>query len=155
MTEWLSLSLEILDAKIALFQKTGMRLVKQFSWRNTLPSQAVSRALDSCMLSVSWLFVQTWPTSFMPNRCYCVMHRFWMPSKYTQRDVAFGYFLECDLKRKTELLGIMHYKQKEKSLLLSHFDCHTSSWYCCMAGFEFSACWAFPQVLTYIFRSPL
>ena len=50
MTERLSLSLEILDAKIALFQKTGMRLVKQFSWCNTLPSQAVSRALDSCML---------------------------------------------------------------------------------------------------------
>lgn len=95
------------------------------------------------------------PTSFMTNRCYCVMYKLWMPSKYTMRDIGFGYFLECDLKRKTESLGIMHYKQKEKSLLLPHFRSHTSSRHCCTADFEISACWAFSQVITYVFRSPL
>lgn len=51
-----------------------------------------------------------WPTSFMTNQCYCVMYKFWMPSKYTTRDIGFGYFLECDLKRKTESLGIVHFR---------------------------------------------
>ena len=78
-----------------------------------------------------------------------------MPSKYTTRDTGFGYFLEWDLKRKTESLRITHYKQKEESLLLPHFHSHTSSRHSCTADFEISACWAFSQVITYIFKSPL
>ena len=94
------------------------------------------------MLSVTWLFVQTWPTSFMPNQCCCVMYKFWMPSECTMRDVAFGYFLECDLKRKIESLRIIYYKQKEKPLLLSHIK------------LVLLHCWFWIQCLLSVFPSP-